>query len=463
MLRNFFLFFSVCLFICLLPLTTAISKESNVLRGSIFDRNGKLLVESLPLSKEEMRTNPNRVYRYGKFASQLIGFGNLAETFQESEQTSNAQEYFTGRRGIEKIYDKGLRAGSDIHLTIDYDIQEAAEKALGNKPGAAVVMEINTGKILSLASSPRLDPYDFLYRISWAPWQRLLEDYRRPLVNKPTQGQYPPGTMFKIITAYAGLKEQNIRPDTKYHCTGYIVGVGDARYYCTKETGHGEIDLIQAFSQSCDTYFYWLGLQLGADNIASSAKRFGLGAKTDIDIDYEKAGHLLTSEWKEEVDNESITSGEVFATAIGQGYTLVTPLQTARMIAAVANGGVLYKPYLVSSIKNGGDRNRIFKPQRDESLLDAELLSEIIKSGFSPKKLLENKHIASSCIQGEALLTISKQNKNKQNHYWLSCFAPTNNPTIAITVLEEHAIDDKMVLETAKAILKEYAMSNSMH
>ena len=319
---------------------------------------------------------PSRDYLYGDFASHLVGYlaeispAELAEKHYANYQSGDQ----VGKQGVEKIFEKYLKGekgrnylevdvhgfeqrqmqlqepfpGNDLHLTLDIELQRVAEEAMGDKAGAVVVMEVNTGNLLVMCSSPPLHLQEFVGGISQAAWNNLLNDPLNPLLDKTIQGQYPPGSTFKIVTALAAISEGVITPDATFFCGGSL-NFGNRRYGCWKKGGHGTVDFQRALIESCDVYFYSVGMRLGVDKIAKYANSLGLGKKTGIELEHEKGGIIPSTAWKQQRYKEKWQDGETLSVAIGQGYVLTTPLQLCRMTAAVVNGGTLYRPQMVTA------------------------------------------------------------------------------------------------------------------
>ncbi|MDT8336055.1 MAG: penicillin-binding protein 2, partial [Desulfurivibrionaceae bacterium] len=297
---------------------------------------------------------PAREYLYDNLASHMAGY--LGEIDRAELEESRGGEYEggdrIGKQGLEKIFEKQLRGekgvlmvevdargfekkqlakkeplpGNDIKLTIDADLQVAAEKAMAGRAGAVVATEVDTGRLLVLASSPPLELNEFVGGISRDAWQAMLDDPLHPLPNKAIQGQYPPASIYKMVTALAGLGEGLITPDTVVNCTGSL-RLGSRAYRCWKESGHGMVDLTRALAESCDVYFYKIGLELDVDRLAFYAGSLGLGKKTGINLEHEKSGLIPTADWKRRTYREPWQPGETLSIVIGQGFNLTTPLQ----------------------------------------------------------------------------------------------------------------------------------------
>ncbi|MEJ2690040.1 MAG: penicillin-binding protein 2, partial [Deltaproteobacteria bacterium] len=426
---------------------------------------------------------PTREYLYGDAASHLVGYLgeiNDQELAAHTDEGYQAGDLF-GKRGIEMLFEnylhgeKGYRylevdargfeqkalerqdslAGEDLVLTLDIDLQQAAEKALADKAGAVVAMEVNTGRVLAMASAPAVPLADFTGGISQQAWDKLIKNPQHPLLNKCIQGQYPPGSTYKIITAMAGLMEGVITKDTVLYCTGSL-RFGNRRFGCWKRSGHGAINLHRALAESCDVYFYTVGQRVGVDRLAEYARSFGLGQKTGIELEHEKAGLVPTAAWKLQRFKVPWQEGETLPVAIGQGFNLVTPLQACRMIAATANGGILYRPqYIERIVSSDGKVIRQFKPIIDGKVKAKPRYFELIRQGLvaavndkhgtAGSAKLDNITVAgkTGTAQVVHLRSFAGQPEDKipvkyRDHAWFVCFAPAEAPKIAVAVLVEH-------------------------
>jgi penicillin-binding protein 2 len=314
-----------------------------------------------------------RLYPREGFAANLIGY-----TGEVSEDMLNQSKYayyepgdVVGRSGVEESYDAMLRGtdgsrdvlvdshgrevgrlgfehaipGKDLKLSIDIDIQRAAEQALGNKTGAVIAMDPHTGEVLAMVSRPSFDPNDFAVHISRDTWAKLITDPNHPLLNKAIQAQLAPGSTFKIIMSVAGM-EEGVSQTLHVNCPGG--GTFYGRFFkCWLHGGHGGVELTKGIYQSCDTYFYTLAERLGIEKIAKWAHALGLGQRTGIDLPNEVAGVMPSEEWKMKTFHEKWYAGEVISVGIGQGAVATTPVQMARAIAGIASGGVLKRPHVV--------------------------------------------------------------------------------------------------------------------
>ncbi len=312
-----------------------------------------------------------RLYPRDGFASHLIGY--VGEVSEEDLNNPRFAYYMpgdvVGKGGIEETYDQLLRGqdgsrdvivdsrgrevgflrtqhatpGQDLRLTIDEDLQHAAELALGDRNGAVVAMDPRNGEILALVSRPSFDPNAFAVRINRTDWNKLITDPDHPLMNKAIQAQLAPGSTFKILMSVAGLQE-GIAQDMKINCPG---GWGPYGYFHHCDEHHGAVDIHDAIPYSCDTFFYMLGDRLGIDRISKYATEFGYGQKTGIDLPGEQAGLMPSAQWKLKNYRARWYPDETLDVAIGQGAVAATPLQLARIIGGIASGGHLVRPHVV--------------------------------------------------------------------------------------------------------------------
>ncbi len=359
-------------------------------------------------------------------------------------------------RKIQLISRKPPVSGTDIYLTIDKDLQSLAEKALAGKRGAIVGMDPKNGEILALASSPPYDPNLFVSGIDKANWEKIVSSEDFVLQNRALTGQYPPGSVFKIIVALAGLQEGVIDPAEELYCNG-TYSLGQSKYRCWKKYGHGKVALHKALVESCDIYFYKMGIRLGIDRIAAYAKRFGLGEKTGIDVGREKGGLIPTREWKLKRWGVPWQAGETVSASIGQSFVLVTPVQMATMISAVFNGGVIHRPHLTKRIGRAPADNSHESTRKGEGVLG--IRQEYLK--FVGKALLDavnGRHGTGSKARVKGLTVAGKTGtaqvvgleKEKgthdqdevplkfRDHAWFVAVSPVEDPKIAIAVLVEH-------------------------
>ncbi len=458
----------------------------------------------LDLPGVKIEVVPLRVYHYDNLASHLIGY--LGEINKKELKASKEGVYrggdLVGKMGLEKIREFDLRGekgrsymevnalgfeqknlkgeeplpGSDLQLTIDIDMQKIAEDIMTENDfaGAVVAVEVNSGRQLVLASAPTLQINEFVGGISHKAWNGMLENPHHPLLNKVVQGQYPPASTYKLVTAAAGLAEGVINSETVMYCPGHY-RFGNRIYRCWKRAGHGAVNLEKAVAESCDVFFYQVGLRLGVDRLAEYAKKLGIGKKTGVEMEHEKGGLAPTSAWKKRRYNEVWQEGETLSVAIGQGFDLATPIQICMMTAAVANGGTLYKPMVIEKIFDS-DGNLVShkQPQVAQQFTGQGRNLRLIREGM--KEAVNGRHgtgraarlegITVAGKTGTAQVVRLKQYKHLKeedipykyrDHAWFTCFAPAENPKIAVTVLVEHGLHGgSAAAPVAKAVLEKY-------
>jgi len=434
---------------------------------------------SLRLNGLEIEVKPVREYPEVTLASHLLGY--IAEVSENELAMQEFASYnsgdYIGKNGIERSYEKYLHGadggrqievdargrylrtlsetlpvpGQSLMLTIDIDLQRTTEKALGDKAAAVVALDVNSGEILSFASSPGFDPALFTQRMPPEQWKAYLEDKRRPLENKALKGQYPPGSTFKVITAIAGLAEGLIDERTSVTCNGEYK-LGNRTFHCWNRKGHGSVNLRGALKASCDVYFYQLGERLGVDRIALYAKKFGFGEPLGVGLENEKSGFVPTTAWKEKKTGTKWFTGETLSVSIGQGYLTATPLQLAAMTAGLATNGKIFRPHLVKKIMDReGKTVQEFSP---EILKDIDLKPEhyrLVKEGLlavvnesggtgAASRLYEVKVAGKT---GTSQVVKLKEKKaaaayEHRDHALFVAFAPYDKPEIAVAVVVEH-------------------------
>jgi penicillin-binding protein 2 len=448
---------------------------------------------------------PVRVYHYGDLAANIIGYiGEINPTeLKDDDEGIYEGGDLVGKRGLERIREKDLRGekgssstevdargfeqqqlkyedplpGRDITLTIDVDLQRAAEQymAISDKAGAVVAMEVDTGRVLAAVSAPTIHLEDFIGGISQKNWKALLDNPRNPLLNKVVQGVYPPGSTYKMVTALAGLAEGVITLNTTLYCPGHYY-FGRRIYRCWKHSGHGTVDVRRAITESCDVFFYQVGQRLGVDRLAKHAKRLGLGARTGIELENEKRGIVPTKDWKRERFKEKWHDGETLSVAIGQGFNNMTPLQICLMTATIANGGKVYQPQIVEMVKTtDGKIVEQLEPKLTGELSEREKsFLPYIREGLLG--VVEGKHGTARNVRIEGLPVAGKTGtaqvvrlaqykgmKEKdipykwRDHAWFTCYAPADDPKIAVTVLIEHGLHGGSGAgPIARVVLKKY-------
>jgi len=435
-----------------------------------------------------IEVQPVRVYHYGDLGANMIGYiGSINQKQLEADEESYYEGGdLIGKRGLERLREKDLRGekgssstevnargfeqqqlksvyplpGRDITLTIDAELQKAAEQymAISDKAGAVVAMEVDTGRLIAAASAPSIHLEDFIGGISKKNWNALLENPKNPLLNKVVQGAYPPGSTYKMITALAGLSEGVITEHTTFYCPGHYY-FGNRLYRCWKHSGHGTVDIRRAIIESCDVYFYQVGQRVGVDKLAEYAKKLGLGVRSGVELEHEKQGIIPTKAWKRKRFKDKWHEGETLSVAIGQGFNNVTPLQICIMTSVIANGGKMYQPQIVESVMTpDGEVIEQFTPELVSELNDREKhYLELIREGMfgvvqGKRGTARNVRIEGITVAGKTgtaqVVRLAQYKGLKEqeipykyrDHAWFTCYAPADDPKIAVTVLVEHGL-----------------------
>jgi penicillin-binding protein 2 len=418
---------------------------------------------------------------YGTLAAHSVGYvGEVSRAQLTSGRYQNfRQGDRVGQFGIEQSYDPLIRGvpgqkwievnaigqelnilrvnkpveGDDIFLTLDLNLQKIAEEALGEEKGSIVAMDPNNGEILALVSRPAFNPNDLSEGTSAATLLPLINDKRRPLMNRAIQGQYPPGSTFKIIMGAALLETKEASPDTSIQCNGFLQ-FGNRAFRDWKKGGHGSVNFRRSLVESCDVYYYQMGNRMGVDTIAKFSNFFGLGIRTGLPLASEKAGLIPSTAWKQRVLKQPWYAGETLSVSIGQGYVLVTPLQMAAMISTVANEGTLYTPTLLlksRSRKTGTDHSP--PPAKGTKLPISKetfgtlksALADVVGTPGGTAFGSRSAVIPFAGKTGTAQVVVMKQGnvktkltKETSDHAWFVAYAPVENPKIALVVLVEH-------------------------
>ncbi|MFQ5657605.1 MAG: penicillin-binding protein 2 [Candidatus Methylomirabilales bacterium] len=456
----------------------------------------------MDLSGVSLRVHPVRSYPDGDVAAHLLGY--VSEVNQEQLQQEKYRDFqpgdAVGQAGVEQEFDAFIRgidgreeievdaqgrlvrlldrmepqAGFNIVLTLDRKLQMAAEKAFAGKRGSVVAMNPQTGEILVWVSRPSYDPNIFAERLSPDSWEALITDPTHPLQNRPLQAQYPPGSILKLVVMAAALQAGAITPETTFFCPGHFT-LGRFTYDDWKEEGHGEQDLMQAVTHSCNVYFYQVALKTGIDPIAQIAQEFGLGQETGIGVGDEAKGLVPTPAWKQKFLGEPWYPGDTVITGIGQGIFLVTPLQLLNMVSAIANGGTVYRPWVVKRVESwGGEIVSAYGPKVVKNVKVHPGILDMLRQGML--RVVEEGTGRSARIPGVLVAgktgTAQVVKKDKRNgedqeeasaseeikdHGWFVAFAPYVNPEIAIVVIAENAgFGSVAAAPVARAVLEAY-------
>ena len=446
---------------------------------------------------------PRRAYDYGDLASHLIGYlGEVDENeLKQAKETPYRMGTLIGKYGVEYRWENDLRGtdggrqievdalgreirplgivepfpGNNLFLTIDLDLQRTAEEAYQDKNGALVAMDPKTGRILAMVSKPSFEPDIFARNILPEEWKSLVENPHHPLQNKGIQGQYPAGSTFKIVTAIAGLESGSITPDTQFICKGAFP-YGNRDFRCWKEGGHGAISLHRAIVESCDIYFYQVGLKVGVDLIAHYANEFNLGRVTGISLPHEKPGTVPSSAWKKKRFGVPWYSGETLSFSVGQGYLNATPLQLLMLISGVANGGKQYLPQVVERVENiYGKKLKEYPPvelrKANVSEKTLQIVQEALRGAVNDPHgtgwtcALKEVKVAGKTGTAQVVRLPDNFKKGDMNrvpqkfrdHAWFVAYAPFEDPKIAMAVLVEHGgFGASAAAPIAKKVIEKY-------
>lgn len=348
-----------------------------------------------------------------------------------------------------ELGDSAVQNGNDLFLTIDFDLQKKASELLKDKGGALVAIDPVTGATLAIYSSPSYDLNKLNSSERSAYWLELSSGEDKPLYNRAIQGIYPPASTYKAVTALAALEEGVITDEEKINCGGGLK-FGNRTFGCWNKSGHGPVNILEAIAQSCDVFFYTMGMRLGVDKLAHYAHLLGLGSVTAIGLPGEKKGLVPTVDWKMKIKGRPWGGGETLSVAIGQGYNLVTPLQVALMASRVANGGLGVRPYLVEKVV-GGTGEVIYQhnsqPERIRGIAEKNIdtvrkgLVDVVESprGTAGRLKALKLKIAGKTGTAQVVSRDSETGAQKhKSHAWFFGFAPYDDPKIAIAAIVEH-------------------------
>ncbi|MBA4097834.1 MAG: penicillin-binding protein 2 [Rhodospirillum sp.] len=428
-----------------------------------------------------------RVYPFGGITSHILGYvavPNENDVERDPDPLLKQPGFRIGKNGLERQYDSPLRGGAgesqlevnsfgrvirelarqegqpggDLVTTLDIGLHQFAHQRLSSEmAGAAAVMDVYTGDLLALVSTPSYDPTAFYRGLTTDEWQELSNDIYGPLTNKAVAGQYAPGSTFKMITALAGLRA-GVSPNDHVYCSGVTV-LGSARFHCWKREGHGALDMTNALKFSCDCYFYEIARRAGIDRIAETARMFGLGNLEGLDLPGEKPGLIPDSQWKRATFDDIWHPGETLVAGIGQGFITTTPLQLCVMTARIANGGYAVKPRLVRRISDESmndegtpvfpsldlspDHLKILRTGMDmvsntergtafRSRIDVPGMELAGKTGTSQVRRITMAERARGVLKNDQLPW------NRRDHALFVAFAPVHAPRYACAVVVEH-------------------------
>ena len=400
------------------------------------------------ITKEEIKVMYNQGYK----ANAIVGKTGIEKQYDSLLQGVQGRESRTVDVRGHVISDTPIveppQMGKNLVLTIDMRIQELVEKALGERVGAAVVLRPSDGEVLAMVSYPFYDQNLFNDDNAAAQYNKLATSPNNPLLNRVVNAAYPPASTFKIIMSTAMLAEKAFSSAKDIECSGRV-DYGNRIFHCHQKWGHGRLDMKEALAQSCDVYYWVVGRDfLGVDKISSYAKEFGFGSSLEIDLPAQQVGFVPTAPWKERRFHQKWLGGDTMNMSIGQGYTLVTPLHIANMVAMVANSGKIYRPHLLKEVRDPATNEVIeqVKPEvLHESNIDDSVWREVqnamrytITDG-TPAFPLNNKVVQIAGKTGTA-----EVGSLDHWHSWMACYAPFNAPVeeqVVVVVLVEATND----------------------
>ena len=387
-----------------------------------------------------------------------VGKTGLEKTFENELIGTNSIERYEvnayGKRISQLEFQKGDK-GKNIKLTIDVDIQNLCNQLLANKAGSISIMNVFSGEIIAMHSSPSFDPNLFLFGINQDDWQLIRNNPMNPLVNKTISGQYSPGSTIKPIVALSALENKIINKDFKVFCKGKIESYGQT-YHCWKKEGHGSVDLKEAMKQSCDTYFYEISRLLGVDRLSVTAKKFGLGNKIVENLfDNEKNGLIPSTQWKKNNLGKNWLLGETMITGIGQGYIQTTPLQLCLMTAQIANGGYKIQPKIIVDNKKQNllpeSFEPLFKDQKNIKLIQETMFSSVneVRGTSYSSRISDPKYQFAGKTGTAQVKRITKLDREldldtaeipyeERDHALYIAFGPYKSPQYAMSIIVEH-------------------------
>lgn len=442
----------------------------------------RVSVHSLELPGVQTDMVPRRLYPQGHFSAHVVGYvGAVAEEDLTGDPLLAVPEFRIGKAGIERVHEADLRgtagvsevevnavgrvirelsreegdAGKDLTLTIDAELQRFATERFEGETGAVVVLDIQTGEVLAMVSSPAYDPNAFDRGITASEWNALLRNELAPLTNKAVSGQYAPGSTFKMVVALAALEHKIVSPQQTFFCGG-VLALGDGRFHCWRRGGHGHMNMHDGIVQSCDVYFYEIARRVGIDRIAAMARRLGLGDPLGVELPNERGGLIPTKAWKVGALGKPWLIGETLIAGIGQGFVLATPLQLAVMTARLANGGRAVVPRLTrrvgaepASAEDAGDLNlsaewlRLIRAamngvtnQRRGTAYGARISEPGMemggKTGTSQVRRISTSERRTGVRKAEEL------EREERDHALFVGYAPVDAPRYAVAVIVEH-------------------------
>jgi len=443
-------------------------------------------VNSPDLPGVSIEVGQTRYYPLGGSTAHILGYvAQVSESEQTGDPLLEMPGFTIGKLGVEKQYELGLRGragarqvevnavgrvvrelardegetGQDLTVTLDSGLQQFVEQRLASELSAsAVVLDVHTGEVLALGSTPTFDPNAFNRSLSAAQWRSWMNDPLRPLANKAIAGQYAPGSTFKIVVALAALKA-GLQQSHQVFCPGHL-SLGTATFHCWKKEGHGTLNMVDGIKNSCDVYFYDVAHRVGIDAIAEMARKFGLGQAEGLDMPGEKNGLIPDRDWKKATTGEAWQQGETLVAGIGQGFILATPLQLAVMVSRLANGGVAVVPHIIRPASAAAAAADIAKRRFAPMGIAADML-KVVAEGMNrvtndPRGTAYRDRITQVGMEmagktgtsqvrritmSERLVGVKKNEQlpwPQRDHALFVGFAPVATPRYAVAIVVEH-------------------------
>ncbi len=376
------------------------------------------------ISEEELKASSGNLYRGGDIVGK-IGIERMYEEQLKGSAGEESIEVDARGRKVRTLDFRPAEKGQDLRLTLDMGAQKLAAKLLEGYRGSLIVMDIKSGAVLVLASSPTYDNNPLAWGVSGKEWLDMIKDPDKPMLDRSISGVYPPASTFKALVALAALEENVVTPATSFVCTGAL-RLPSRTFRCWKRSGHGTVNLRSALQYSCDVYFYQVGIKLGIDNLLKWVKKFGLGGPTGIDLPGEASGNIAGPEWKKNRFKENWYQGDTINYSIGQGYLLMTPLQLACLYAAIGNGGYAVTPFLAEQ----AFRKPVNLYVNKEKLSIVQKgLETVVRSGTGSRAGKFGVTVAGK--------TGTAQNAHGDDHALFAAYAPAENPLyVAVVVIE---------------------------
>lgn len=444
-----------------------------IARDLSFEQLARIEMESFNLPGISIEAESEREYMYKDLLAHAVGFvGEISEKgLQRRKDEGYLPGDLIGKTGVEAACEKDLRGrkgqmafevdalgrkikvleehppvkGREVRLTIDSRLQSIAQTALGDKAGAVVAMVPATGEILALVSSPSFDPSIFLTPMTPEVWKEIIQNPRHPLEDRALRGQYAPGSIFKVVVSLAGIAEGVIQPQNRVFCGGAYT-LGRRTFRCWKKEGHGSVDFIKGLGESCDVYFYTMGRALGIERLARYAHTLGLGRPTGIELD-DASGIMPNPEWKRKrfPRDRKWHPGETVNVSIGQGYIMLTPIQVAKAMSAVVNGGKVMVPHVLAATKPQVEHEIPMTPQTLADIKAA--LTYVVQGDTGTARVLNDPMFSIGGKTGTAQVARLMTSKlpdeadipyHMRDHAWFFGFTPVDAPELVVVAVVEH-------------------------